>query len=168
MQTSVFWLSQAVYKISICFWSYFTRGGGNFGSHFVFCDKSLKKNIFISNQLDFESKFITINSWKFEFAKVTGSFPIFEVFRTHFPKSGHFWPILNLNDVIRRFCDVISWLGHWMIQYQKQLLKKIWTACYVITKWRHFRKFSLDITKMTSSFQIFFFNFGEHQPAFRF
>ena len=69
----------------------------------VFCDKSFQKKIFTSNQLDFQSKFITNKSWKFEVAKVSGSFPIFEGYRSYFPKSEQFWPILNLNDVIRLF-----------------------------------------------------------------
>ena len=39
------------------------------------------------NQLNFESKFITHNILEFEVAKVTGVFPIFEVFLRHFLKS---------------------------------------------------------------------------------
>ena len=63
--------------------------------------------IFVSNQLNFELKFITNEFWKIDGSKVAESFPIiFEVFRKHFPKSNHFWIILNLNDVTRRFCDV--------------------------------------------------------------
>ena len=49
-----------------------------------------RKKTFILNELDFESKLILNNSWKFEIATVTESFSIFEVFRSHFPKSEHF------------------------------------------------------------------------------
>ena len=35
-----------------------------------------KKTIFVSNLLDFKSNLFTNNNWKFEVAKVTGSFPI--------------------------------------------------------------------------------------------
>ena len=60
-------------------------------SRFFFCDKSLEKNIFISNQPDFESKFIATNLAKFEVATKTETFLIFEIFRSHFRKSNHFW-----------------------------------------------------------------------------
>ena len=57
---------------------------------FFFAINSFSKKIFMSNQLDFESKFTTNNSWKFEVAKVTESFPIFLRFFEVTPKYEHF------------------------------------------------------------------------------
>ena len=63
-----------------------------------------EKKTFVSNQLGFDSNFITITPKNLK--KVKGSFPTFEISRNHFQNLSIFWPILNLKDVIRRFCDV--------------------------------------------------------------
>ena len=95
------------------------------------------RNIFISNQLHFELSFITNNSWKYEVAaKATKSFP-----EVTFLKSEHFLPKFILKDVIRCFCEVTTFTGAFYDSVSKKPVYKVWTACDVITKWRHFQKY---------------------------
>ena len=65
------------------------------------------KNLFILDYFYFESSFITNNSWKFEVTKASGSFS-----SLRFPKLTYkIWAFLitfNLNDFIKRFCDVTT------------------------------------------------------------
>ena len=64
--------------------------GGIFAFLFVFLDKSLQEKRLLFH-INPESKNITSNSRKFEFSKVTESFPISEVFRSHFFQSSAFF-----------------------------------------------------------------------------
>ena len=54
------------------------------------------------------SNFITNKFRKFVVAKVRGNFLIFEALEVTFLNVSTFWPIFNLNDVIRRFCGVTT------------------------------------------------------------
>ena len=62
-----------------------------------------------SYQVDFKSHLFTNNLRKLEATKRynTEKFSNSEVCQSLFSKSENFWRILNLNDVIRRFCDIM-------------------------------------------------------------
>ena len=77
-------------------------------SQFFLDEPAFRKNIFISNQLDFECDFITNNSWKFKVSKVEENFPILRLAKVTFRNLGIFQAIIISNDVIRRFCSVIN------------------------------------------------------------
>ena len=65
-----------------------------------------RNKLFASNQLNFESNLCT-NQQKFKVAKVKKSLPILRFAEEmSFRNLRIFWTMFNLNDVIKRICDV--------------------------------------------------------------
>ena len=82
---------------NIYHWPYFTRGGYFYSPLVFFFLINPFKKIFFFKSTSLWVKFHYKNSWKFQIAKITKSFPVFEVFQNHFPKSEHFLANTYLN-----------------------------------------------------------------------
>ena len=67
-----------------------------------------RKELFTSNEIEFDSNLFTNNFRKLEVADVKGIFPILRFAKLTRQNLSILWPVFNLNDITRHVCDVNS------------------------------------------------------------
>ena len=117
----------------------------------IFCDKFLqKKRFLIWFSLTLSQ---IINPWKPEVAKVRRSFSILILQMTLSEIWAFFWPIFNLNDVIKIFATYLCWHYklYWNIKEQTNV--NYLNRVYIWFHWKNdviFRNYGSNVTMMTS------------------
>ena len=82
-----------------------------------FCNKCPKKKQFLQTDLILSQIFSKKASKCFNLVRQAKFSPILNSATDPFQNLSLFWPIFDLSEV-RHFCDVITWIRHFVIQYQ--------------------------------------------------
>ena len=98
-------------------------------------DQFLQKEDYYFESIRFQLDLFANNSLNFEVANKRKSFLIFSFAKVTVLNLSTFWPVFILNDITRRFCDLITLIWAFSNLVAKQLISNIWTAYDVIEKW---------------------------------